>query len=239
MMRAGKKRLDGRFGLCNHVPLLSALLQEREGKMHISIFMRGVLVSATLVACATSQAAYTAYIYQNGPDVKATGSGSINFAGLGGGGLGSASAAVHPAVGQVSLGDGTAVRTYAGGVTGPLSIGIGGSIPANLASGHPVIIQGLGATISIPSTAASGDPLSSDATWNGTTIAGLGITPGTYTWSWGAGATADSYTLHVGMAPPASTPATIASIPTLSEWGLIGLSGLIALFGLTRVRRWG
>jgi hypothetical protein len=205
--------------------------------MQIAKLMRGLLGAAALVACATSQAAYTTYIYQSGPDVKATGAGSINFTGLSSAGLGYASASVHAVIGQVSLGDGSQVRTYFGGVTGPLFIGGGVSFPAALASGHPVIIQGGWGRISVPSSAASGDPLSSEATWNGATIAGLGLTPGTYTWTWGVGPTADSYTLHVGMAPPA--PATTASIPTLSEWGLISLSGLITLFGLTRVRRRG
>jgi len=37
-------------------------------------------------------------------------------------------------------------------------------------------------------------------------------------------------------AAPASAP---ASIPTLSEWGLIGLSSLLAMFGLSRMRRRG
>ncbi len=33
------------------------------------------------------------------------------------------------------------------------------------------------------------------------------------------------------------TPAAPASIPTLSEWGVIGLAGLMALFGIARIRR--
>lgn len=34
-----------------------------------------------------------------------------------------------------------------------------------------------------------------------------------------------------------AVPATPASIPTLSEWGLIGMSSVLAMFGLARMRR--
>jgi hypothetical protein len=36
-----------------------------------------------------------------------------------------------------------------------------------------------------------------------------------------------------------ATPATaaVASIPTLSEWGMIVMSGLLMLFGMARLRR--
>lgn len=56
----------------------------------------------------------------------------------------------------------------------------------------------------------------------------------------GAGCAGDilvSIEVDLCAAPPA--PATPAAIPTLGEWGLIGLSGLVALFGISRVRRRG
>lgn len=61
----------------------------------------------------------------------------------------------------------------------------------------------------------------------GATIASLGLTPGTYTWTWAG----DSFTVNVGMAPPA-----VASIPTLSEWGMILLSLALAVFGVWSLR---
>jgi len=41
----------------------------------------------------------------------------------------------------------------------------------------------------------------------------------------------------VNITVSAATPASTTSIPTLSEWGLIGLSSLVGLFALGRVRR--
>jgi hypothetical protein len=51
----------------------------------------------------------------------------------------------------------------------------------------------------------SGSPLSGTATWAGTTIASMQLTLGTYLWTWGAGATADSFTLNIGVVPEPSS----------------------------------
>lgn len=72
-----------------------------------------------------------------------------------------------------------------------------------------------------PAGYVSGSALTSSATWTATSLASLGLTPGTYLWTWGTGPTADSFTVHIGIAPP-------ASIPTLSEWGLLVLAVLMA-----------
>jgi len=63
--------------------------------------------------------------------------------------------------------------------------------------------------------------LDSGAAWTGETLAGLGVTPGTYTWTWGNGADADSFTLNAGEAPPSGVPEP-ASLGLLAT-GLIGL----------------
>ena len=43
--------------------------------------------------------------------------------------------------------------------------------------------------------------LSDTATWNNTTLTGLGFTVGTYTYNWGSGPTADSIALNIGATP--------------------------------------
>ena len=58
--------------------------------------------------------------------------------------------------------------------------------------------------------------LSDTATWDDTTISGLGLTPGTYTWTWGSGATADSFVINI---PPVPEPTTL----TLLGSALFGL----------------
>jgi YVTN family beta-propeller protein len=47
------------------------------------------------------------------------------------------------------------------------------------------------------------------------------------------------YSLGNFIGPAPAAPASATSIPTLSEWGLIVLAGLMALFGLTRVAAFG
>jgi hypothetical protein len=206
--------------------------------MQISKLMRGVLGAAVLAICGTAHAAYTVTISQVGPDVVASGSGSINTLDLLPLGAVTAEPLVHGVDALLYIGGTPHIFTAVdapvpGLVVGPTSFGTSLFIESDAASGGAVGVAGVQQRLFVPPGYISGDPLSSSATWNGKTIASLGLTPGTYTWNWGAGANADSFTVVINAAPPA------ASIPTLSEWGLIGISGLVALFGLARVRRRG
>ena len=73
-----------------------------------------------------------------------------------------------------------------------------------------------------PQRLCLGDPLGvSTATWDGSTIASLGLIPGVYTWTWGSGATADSFTMTIS-----------ASVPEPGTWLLLGCESL----GLTALR---
>ena len=49
----------------------------------------------------------------------------------------------------------------------------------------------------------SGDSLSGSATYAFETFASIGLTPGTYVWSWGSGGSADSLTLNIVPEPTA------------------------------------
>jgi hypothetical protein len=66
----------------------------------------------------------------------------------------------------------------------------------------------------------SGHALADTMTFDNTTFTGLGVTPGTYEWTWGSGLTADSFTLQIG---PVAVPA-----PLIGH----GLSVLLAVGGL-------
>ena len=71
------------------------------------------------------------------------------------------------------------------------------------------MIAGAGILVSggflvVPLGYVSGAPLLDTSTYNNSTFASLGITPGTYTWTWGSGVDADSFIINAG--PTGSVP---------------------------------
>jgi hypothetical protein len=51
----------------------------------------------------------------------------------------------------------------------------------------------------VPSGYISNTALLDSSTYDNATFASLGITPGTYTWTWGTGVHADSFTINAGV----------------------------------------
>jgi hypothetical protein len=102
------------------------------------------------------------------------------------------------------------------------SFGSGVFTSATTGTGDLVGIQQLigepAGFVFVPTNYASGATLSDTAAYTGQTFATLGLTPGTYEWTWGTGATADSFTLQIG---PVAVPEP-ASLPLL----VMGLAGL-------------
>ena len=94
------------------------------------------------------------------------------------------------------------------GFTGPTSFGSSSDFTAaSSSSGDFVGIYGGGGfygptpQLDVPFDYVSGTPLSDTATYDNATFTSLGVTPGTYEWTWGSGATADSFTLQIGAVP--------------------------------------
>jgi hypothetical protein len=75
----------------------------------------------------------------------------------------------------------------------------------------------------------SGDSIHNTATWDNTTIRGLGLTPGTYIWTWGSGTTADFVEVDI----PSPTAVPEPSSLTLLAPGALGLLG----YGIRRRRQ--
>ena len=133
----------------------------------------------------------------------ATVSGSVNTAALtnyGGGNYGSANISQGPGAVSVGPTDSTEYFVF-GGITGTYNFVSGSQqIFANSGSGDFVqIMNGFG--LGLPKNYVSGTALSSTSTWNSQTFTSLGLTPGTYVYTWGSGATADSATLTIGASP--------------------------------------
>jgi hypothetical protein len=68
---------------------------------------------------------------------------------------------------------------------------------SNTGSGDFVGMQSVFGWLLVPQGYVSGAALSDSMTFNNATFASLGLTPGTYVWTWGAGAN-QNFTLIIG-----------------------------------------
>ncbi len=111
-----------------------------------------------------AEAAFTFTFQQEGADVVATGSGSVDLA-------------------DVSR-------------TGEDVLPASGVSAQNAVAG----VAGSGGLLGVPLAYVSGAALSSSMEFAGQTFASIGVTPGTYTWTWGSGISVDSLTVQIGRA---------------------------------------
>ncbi len=167
-----------------------------------------------------ARATYTLNVVQSGANVVATGSGSLNLSALGNGGdllaapkvnLSFISGCCFSPLSLIAVGSAAFAYAYNGfnghPITGPASFGSGPEIDASSGSGNLVTLISA-AYLEVPTGYVSGSDLgTSTATWNNQTIVSLGLIVGTYVYTWGSGASADSFTLNIGL---------IGSIPHLA-----------------------
>jgi hypothetical protein len=195
-----------------------------------------MLFAALLIACALfpfgAKAAYIVYFYQNGANVDATGVGTINTAGLTYSSTHVQSAAVLPQFAfEITGPTTTQVNNAWTGITGPGSFGPGSvGTFADSGSGDSVGIAGSVDGLYLPQNYTSGAPLSDSSVYDSTTISTLGLTPGTYTYNFGTGLTADTFTVIIGTAPP-------ASVPEPTTFVLFTLAALASTLFLLRKRK--
>jgi hypothetical protein len=100
------------------------------------------------------------------------------------------------------------------GLLGPTSFGSGGFIAGSSGSGDTVGINGPRASLYLPLGYESDDPLSGTSTYLNQTFASLGVTPGTYEWTWGTGPN-QNFILVIGdAAVPVPEPASLTLLGT-------------------------
>jgi hypothetical protein len=175
---------------------------------------------AVLIAhTATSRGAYVVTFSQVGANVVATGSGSINTTDLSfASNTNTMAPRVNASTAAVALGPApSSVGDYFGFI-GPTKFGTGAQFNADTSSGMRVSINGNTNDLFLPVNYESGTFLSTSTnTWNNKTIAGLGLTPGTYTWTWGKGSTSDTFVVTIVPEPASLVMLTL---------GLTAVAGL-------------
>jgi hypothetical protein len=193
---------------------------------HAAVVGVGMLIGFGL--CAPAQAAYILTINPSMTGVTATGAGSINFGALDVFGDELGSSLLEASGGAIIVGPTTDTDdTFYMGIAGPADFGPGEEFLADMGGGAIVGLgtfdQTSGGVVAVPLGYVSGASLgTSTATWSGASLASLGLTPGSYVWTWGSGAMADSFTLDItsgGGIPAAPEPGTWTMM-------LLGLAGL-------------
>ena len=175
-----------------------------------------------------ARAGYVVDLTQQGDNVVATGSGALDLTGLGfigpgvfpETGLGAAQAIIltGPAVAGVP------VDAYLASFTGPANFGTGLFVAAGSGNGDWVGIDLTGvlsdghSELLVPRGYLSGSPLSDTATYFSHNFSILGVTPGTYEWTWGSGAN-QNFTLVIGGGSTVPEPSTWVML-------LLGFAGL-------------
>jgi hypothetical protein len=163
--------------------------------------------------------------------VVVTTSGSLNTAAMGSSNQGSTIEGLWPSLGFFQTGNtaplqpGDQYTSLPNASRSPsFSIaywGAGSRRAGNSATGALFAVDFSASYLLVPSGYTTGTSLAGTLTLTGQTLAGLGITSlGTYTLTFGSGASTDSVTVYLGTTPPAPS-----AVPTLSEWSqmLLGL----------------
>lgn len=200
------------------------------------ILMKSIIAAAALLfASASAFSAYTLTITQNGPDVEATGSGTIDLTGLTYVSTPSVGASINASLARVFIGFGGFRDVYSFPPGGPTSMGTGGFNSGGSVTGDGAGIHGAVNQLFVPPGYVSGSPLANaTARWPNKSLADMQLTPGNYSWTWAG----DSFSLEV-VAPPVvpGVPSSTSSIPMLSEWGLIITSAMVGLMAFFFHRR--
>jgi hypothetical protein len=198
------------------------------GEQTLRQIMIGVVVAigfATLGGQA--RAGIVIDVSQVGANVVATGGGTIDLTdlSLAVSALDVPFLGIDPAIGVINMGGHTSsalVNVYTG-FTGPSSFGTGSGAPITSGSGdrfgiNDVHQDGLPG-LTLPVGYVTGTELTAADTYNDQSLLTLGLTPGTYTWTWGTGSHADFFTLLIVPEPSSVVLASIGAVGAFLAYG--------------------
>jgi hypothetical protein len=174
-----------------------------------------------------SQAAVTINVVESGGDVIGTSSGSINLAALSGpvstfqntGEI--AGTEVQAGLSKIVVGPSSTADLWIGAVP-PAIFSTGGSFADSFDGGSTYVgaIRTASSNgIYVPLGYVSGTPVDGTSTWTGHTFASLGLIPGTYVFTWGSDATADSLTINI-INVDSTNPSLLSSTPADNATGV-------------------
>jgi len=183
--------------------------------MKFSNVLASILISL-MMHSSLLHAAMIINVNESGGDVIASANGSINTAALTRYGGGTFSGGATYGSGYNAFYDGVllvttpAANIYPYIINTNIAFSTGESIFwATANSGGTIGITSSSTSgqdrLYVPNSYVSNTPITASSTWSGTTIAGLGLIPGTYVVTWGSGETADSLTINIDESEPAST----------------------------------
>ena len=181
---------------------------------------------------AKALSAFNVYLYQDGSNVVVSGSGEVDLDGLTFIAQESHPIGINAASANLTVGTpqnrGRAPYFTYSGINGPGSFGSLGSVGGTPSpfTGDNFGVGGTSHVLNLPVGYVSGTSFSGSMTFDGTTLSGLGVTPGTYTWSWDGGA--NTFNLYAGEAPP--------SVPEPSQYGLFVFLAVLGFFGWRRLK---
>ena len=183
--------------------LFGQTLREKRSTMKIRTHSLTTLLCAAtvslLIVRSPAQAGFVVTLQQVGPNVVATGNGAIDLTGLTFDAVASYASKVIPMNGFIetgAFGIFTTVDLYSG-VSGPTSFGTGSRTDPGTNSGDAVGMLGFGGFLEVPQGYVSGAALSDSSTYDSTNFTMLGVTPGTFKWTWGTGPN-QNFTLIIG-----------------------------------------
>lgn len=169
-------------------------------------FELAFIFAAFSLASRSSEAALVINLQEIGSDVVATGSGTANLAELSFHFDGGGTAYMEPSSTDIQIGGPNMVDWYSS-IIEPASFGTGmPSAPDSVTGPRWGVANGY---LLAPKDYTSGTFLSSTSTWNNTTLADLGVTSGTYTWTWGTGSNQDSLTLNAAGGTAVPEPSSL------------------------------